>query len=55
MSDIDIGTLPVILEFLKIHKEQGPAAAIRWAEKQTAINLGESESSDKKPDLRIVR
>ena len=32
MSNIDIDALPIILEFLRIHREEGSAAAVKWAE-----------------------
>ena len=54
MSDIDISQLPIIIEFLRIHREEGSEAAVKWAEAQE-LKLGVSESSDKEPSLKIVR
>ena len=54
MSDIDIAQLPIILEFLRIYREEGSEAAVKWAEAQE-LKLGVSESSDKEPSLKIVR
>jgi hypothetical protein len=57
---MDISQLPIILEFLRIHEEEGPDAAIAWAARMEAemapgSTLEGLESSDKKPSLRIVR
>ena len=50
---MDISQLAIIQKYLEIHETEGPLAAQKWAAEQTAI-LEESESSDKKPHLRIV-
>lgn len=54
MSGIDMSQLPIILEFLRIHNEESPEAAIKWAKAQE-LKLEVSESSDTEPNLRIVR
>ena len=50
---MELGQLVIIQQFLKIHEEEGPAAAIAWAAKMEA-SLEEPESSGKQRHLRIV-
>jgi len=57
---MDIAQLLIIEEFMRIHKEEGPRAAILWANEQEdeldrKVILEECGSLDKKPHLRIVR
>lgn len=50
---MDVNQLMIITEFLRIHTEEGPEAACKWAAEQEA-KLEALELSRNKPHLRIV-
>ena len=49
----DAVQLMIIKTFLQIHTDEGPDAAIAWAEARL-LKIQESESSDTEPHLKIV-
>lgn len=61
---MDVAEMLAVREFLKVHEEEGPAAAIAWAARQEAemaqassadhLTLVEPESSDRPPSPRTA-